>query len=682
MVNDINKFRAIPGDFVFLVEKSDPLKSVGKYQFEGICAKFGVENQNKRIYEKDEYLPHLSYLKEKINSRRLLGELDHPQSYDISLQNISHIIEDLWYESSDNTVRIRISLLDTPKGQIARSLADAGVPLSISSRAAGQVANEGKVKLHQIFTFDLVAEPGFAEAVLQPSLQTELKENFSMVTESLTNLKQTSILNKLEDISESSNLGNNIKIYKINKEDEKFFEQLKENNSNKMSEFLTKDEFNQYTDDIKKMFTDKLGQMTENFNKIMEEKGDEEVTDLPTPPADDTDGDTPTEAPDEIPGEDGAEESGEDTAETTELENIQPDDDKDAVIRKLSKYVNFLAGQIDGLIGFTNYLAEMQNRSINYTENVGEMANSLADHNNHLSEKINQAINYMNKVATTTNEGLNHNDYLAKIMNMIIGHNDVLAEKINQLVDFSDFHRNITEDLVNYSNYMRKAVNSRDLSGNEIKTEDRELSSNVASITESKEVDTSNSIQEEISSLIKEIKSESTDAVLEQKYPFLKLLSEDNKNKFYELDKETKTDVIATLENAVYFTEKDVIELINQVVEHKSNAVPMYLRYMPEKYKELYEQINESEKSTIEGQASLYNMTTSYHVKSFWDQLDLGQLQERIFREKNAQEQAKNAATINESQSKEDLVPAEQVVNMRRGYSLDFVKSIGRFSER
>ena len=53
-------------------------KANNEYVLEGVFAKFGVENNNHRIYEEKEYLPHLDYLKKKIQENRLLGELDHP----------------------------------------------------------------------------------------------------------------------------------------------------------------------------------------------------------------------------------------------------------------------------------------------------------------------------------------------------------------------------------------------------------------------------------------------------------------------------------------------------------------------------------------------------------------------------------------------------------------------------
>ena len=110
-------------DLVFILERQDTIleskKNSDEYVLEGIAAVFQKENNNNRIYEESEYLPHLSYLKDKISQNRLVGELDHPEKFDVSLKNISHIITDLSYDKANKVIRIKVKLLDTPAGQIA-----------------------------------------------------------------------------------------------------------------------------------------------------------------------------------------------------------------------------------------------------------------------------------------------------------------------------------------------------------------------------------------------------------------------------------------------------------------------------------------------------------------------------------------------------------------------------------
>ena len=138
-----------------------------KYVLEGIFGEIDKKNRNQRIYTESEYLPQIEALQAKIKSSKLLGELDHPKEFDISLKNVSHVIEELTYDKDSKQVRGRIRLLDTDAGRQAKALVDAGVPLQISSRAAGAVREDGTVQIKQLFTYDLVADPGFENAELK-----------------------------------------------------------------------------------------------------------------------------------------------------------------------------------------------------------------------------------------------------------------------------------------------------------------------------------------------------------------------------------------------------------------------------------------------------------------------------------------------------------------------------------
>lgn len=154
-----------------------------QYYLEGVFADLsGKENRNGRIYTPDEYLPHLEYLRQDIKKGdALLGELDHPEDrFEVNLKEASHQIIDLWYVPEKKQVMGKIKLLNTPNGQIAKAMIDDGVPLHISSRSAGSVdPNTHKVSIQQMFTFDLVAKPGFAEAILHRVNESESSKKYS-----------------------------------------------------------------------------------------------------------------------------------------------------------------------------------------------------------------------------------------------------------------------------------------------------------------------------------------------------------------------------------------------------------------------------------------------------------------------------------------------------------------------
>ena len=178
----------IKDSYVFVVEGIDSpimpdsaVQTEKLYEYTAIVAKFGITNEIGSSYQREDYINQIPYLKEKISKKMLMGELDHPQNYDTSLKNVSHQITDIWYDSADDTVKVRLKLLNTFYGRIAKSLIDDGVQISISSRSAGKVSEDGVVSLFKIFTFDLVAEPGFAQAQLLPVVNESFQNDFSIV---------------------------------------------------------------------------------------------------------------------------------------------------------------------------------------------------------------------------------------------------------------------------------------------------------------------------------------------------------------------------------------------------------------------------------------------------------------------------------------------------------------------
>ena len=194
---------------------SKPMKSMDANNpklLSGIFTELDTWNQNTRRYKYPVYESAYQKIVSKIKERKLLGELDHPIDYDeVRLSNVSHVIVDcrIVDRGSIKVVEGTIELLDTPSGLIAQALNKAGVPLGISSRGMGELipCKEGTdVKDYTIITYDLVADPSFANAYLNKSTMDTLDSDLKYVESKLpvTESKDyESIRNTIKSIRES-----------------------------------------------------------------------------------------------------------------------------------------------------------------------------------------------------------------------------------------------------------------------------------------------------------------------------------------------------------------------------------------------------------------------------------------------------------------------------------------------
>ena len=90
---------------------------------QGVLQRAEAKNQNGRVYPKDTLMREAAkYAKVNIAERRALGELDHPDSSDVNLNNVSHNVLKMWWDGDDLCGAVQI--LETPAGKILKSLFD------------------------------------------------------------------------------------------------------------------------------------------------------------------------------------------------------------------------------------------------------------------------------------------------------------------------------------------------------------------------------------------------------------------------------------------------------------------------------------------------------------------------------------------------------------------------------
>ncbi len=147
----------------------------GKLVVKGVLQRAEAKNQNGRIYPRETLVREAKkYMKEFVNEKRAMGELDHPESSVVNLQNVSHNITEMHFEG-DNLLGT-VEVLTTPSGNILRELFKNGIKLGISSRGMGSVETVNEdgdqvVKVQpdfELIAFDFVSNPSTHGAFMYP----------------------------------------------------------------------------------------------------------------------------------------------------------------------------------------------------------------------------------------------------------------------------------------------------------------------------------------------------------------------------------------------------------------------------------------------------------------------------------------------------------------------------------
>ena len=159
----------------------------GRLVVRGVLQRAESKNQNGRVYPKEVLMREAKkYTESFIKEQRALGELDHPESSVVNLQNVSHNIKEMHWNNDDLVGTVEV--LGTPAGNILTELFKAGIKLGISSRGMGSVetvseAGDGEEDTQEVqpdfelIAFDFVSNPSTQGAFMYPMNENVDRQN-------------------------------------------------------------------------------------------------------------------------------------------------------------------------------------------------------------------------------------------------------------------------------------------------------------------------------------------------------------------------------------------------------------------------------------------------------------------------------------------------------------------------
>ena len=173
---DYTEFKVSPQMITESEQRND-----GRVIVSGVLQRANAKNQNGRVYPKDILAREVAeYSRINVAENRALGELDHPESSVVNLQNVSHNVRKVWWKGDD--VMGEVEVLGTPSGNILKELLRAGIKLGISSRGLGSVKEmneDDSVEVQpdfELIAFDFVSNPSTHGAFLSPTNEGKLHE--------------------------------------------------------------------------------------------------------------------------------------------------------------------------------------------------------------------------------------------------------------------------------------------------------------------------------------------------------------------------------------------------------------------------------------------------------------------------------------------------------------------------
>ena len=567
----------------------------GDYILEGIFGEMGIKNKNGRTYEESEYLPQIEALQDKISKSKLMGELDHPQNFDISLKNVSHVIEEISYGKETRQVRGKIRLLNTDAGRQAKALVDDGIPLHISSRAAGVVESNGDVKIKKLFTYDLVADPGFENA-------------------------QLNRVNESYGFEENGNISVFEVDWKIPGEhsyllDDKYSKTNENNAQSTMEDVINQEDFNTYSKHIAEQLNS-IKEKIEGFEAVKEAAGDnsqiiEYVEKLRT-------------------------KMNEMFSYMKEVSNGVNGIIEE--VNSIAEHNNHIVENVKDLKGYVDHVAEQSDYGLQYIEENAKKTNHIIEHNNYLAEHLDSLAQFGDHLTEGMNQLANYTEYLKGNIETVGQYGDYTAESVKKIksrlasVNEDDSAKEIEKDILALGDPVYHSPEEGKAVLGEKKKEtpiEESFDNNIYK----------NEITEKLDILIASAQKQTAD--LQGDLHFLRFLNPTDKNNFYAMNENVQQRVISKTKENTYTSEQDVKAIIESVITPVDNT-PLYLKNIPSEYRSNWDIASQGKKNQLIAESKSYSLNTAFQIDNFW--------QTRDFRE-NAMQIAKldESAQITES---------------------------------
>ena len=617
------------------------------YVMSGIFTQFDIKNRNERVYTANKFLPALEELNQRINDLGVVyGEYDHPDVFDTSLSRASHIIKKAQYIKESNSVVGEIRLLNTQWGKEAKALVDDECPIFVSSRAAGVTESDGSVTLKKLFTYDIVADPGFASA----------KMSIKSINESLGFKNDTKTNFRIYEMSDESKIN---QLFSMNKD------------------YVTKDQLTDYS----KYLVEQVAAVKKQVNTAIS-KGSVEPKKL----------EQLLEYYEELNNSSSKVVQYLDyLAEKVQVvvnENIQLKKTQNNII----KHNDYLAENLERSISYSEYIAETVDKNISYSEYIAEKLDRNIAYSEYIAENVDKNIAYAEYIAENLDKNIAYSEYIAENLDANIAYSEYIAENLDENIAYSEYIAENLDKSVEYQSLLNESLrssklneskgvkfpkfesffepemleveeeeeeivprstgeyNNEPLTPEEIAEIEAELEAEGVVLTnklsdkyehsfesneEEEECDTckggknnkeeeeesEETLTESINKLITEAKKRKVSETSDLN--FLKFLNKSQVDSFYSLTSGDQELVKLHINESSYFTSKDVLKLISEALSQKNETVEeRVLRLMPTETKKVWKQLNESSKKSMLSQAKLYPeelLMTESQIENFWN---------------------------------------------------------------